>query len=290
MHVNKAEAIIRLTRIEHSAMLAVAVVVAEIIARALPGALVLALSMITPIFVSMGAFALNDYFDVSADTINRMRRPLVVGALNRSEALAVGVGALLIGIAASLFINTLALLVALVFAFIAVLYSYRLKDMPLAGNVLIALSMAIPFIYGDFVVVGALQPSIVMIVLVVFLSGLAREIHGMIRDYAGDVKARHTRNVVRQFGVKKASYAALTLYMEAIIISVYMFFSTAPFAYNAVYLVPILAVDAVLLYVAFGYTGRPSRRFFDNARNISLGAMAASILIFLAAALFIIRI
>ncbi len=285
MHVNKAEAIIRLTRIEHSVMLAIAVIAAEIITKALPGALALMLSLATPIFISMGAFALNDYFDVAADTVNKMRRPLVIGAMSRKEALAVGIGTLLIGIAASVFINMSALIVALVFALIAVLYSYRLKDMPLVGNVFIALSMAIPFIYGDFVVSNALQPSIVMISLVVFLGGLAREIHGMMRDYAGDAKARHTKNVVHHLGIERASYAALILYAEAIIISVYMFFSTAPFAYNAVYVIPILVVDAVLLYIAIEYTRSPSRRFFNSARNISLGAMAASILIFLAAAL-----
>jgi len=288
--MNKAEAIIRLTRIEHSAMLAVAVIVAEIITRALPGAPVLVLSLATPIFVSMGAFALNDYFDVAADTVNKMRRPLVVGAMNRDEALAIGAGTLLVGIAASLFINLPALVTAIVFAIIAVLYSYRLKDMPLVGNIFIALSMAIPFIYGDFVVAGALRQSIVVIAVVVFLSGLAREIHGMMRDYAGDVKARRTRNFVRMIGAKRASYAALALYIGAIMASAYMFFYTAPFAYNAVYLIPIIAVDAALLCLSLGYIGKPSRRFFDSARNASLAAMAASILVFLAAALVYIRI
>ncbi len=286
INVNKAEAILRLTRFEHSAMLAIAVIAAEIITKALPGAPVLVLSLVTPVFISMGSFALNDYFDVATDTINKMNRPLVTGAVGRNEALAIGVGTLLIGIAASLFISMSSLIVAIVFAIIAVLYSYRLKDMPLVGNVFIALSMAIPFIYGDFVVANALLPSIVMIALVVFLSGLAREIHGMMRDYAGDVKARHTRNVVHHMGIKRASYAALIFYIEAILISVYMFFSAAPFAYNAVYLIPILFVDAVLLYIALKYTRKPSRSFFNKARNISLGAMAASILVFLASALF----
>ena len=181
INVNKAEAILRLTRFEHSAMLAIAVIAAEIITKALPGAPVLVLSLVTPVFISMGSFALNDYFDVATDTINKMNRPLVTGAVGRNEALAIGVGTLLIGIAASLFISMSSLIVAIVFAIIAVLYSYRLKDMPLVGNVFIALSMAIPFIYGDFVVANALLPSIVMIALVVFLSGLAREIHGMMK-------------------------------------------------------------------------------------------------------------
>ncbi len=288
--MNKLEAVMRLTRIEHSAMLAVAVIAAEVISGYLPSAPVLALSLITPVFISMGSFALNDYFDVAADTINRRRRPIVTGAVTRREALAVGVAAMLVGVAASAFINAPALAVALGFALIAALYSYKLKDMPLAGNAFIALSMAIPFIYGNFVVVGALQASIVMIALVVFLSGLAREIHGMIRDYAGDVRARHTRNIVRTIGIRRSAYVALALYVEAIGISAYMFFAALPFAGNAVYIAPILAVDMALLYVAVRYAGKPSRRFFDTARGISLGAMAASILIFLASALFYVQV
>lgn len=284
--MNKLEAVLRLTRFEHSVMLAVAVVVAEIVAGKLPSAPILALSMVTPVFISMGAFALNDYFDVEADIINKMHRPLVVGAMSKGEALAVAIMSLIVGIAASLFINALALVVAIVFAVISIAYSYRIKDTPLLGNVFIALSMAIPFIYGDLVVSGTLKASLVMISLVVFLSGVAREIHGMMRDYAGDIKARHTKNFVSKVGVKNASYAALVLYIGAIIISVYMFFYTEPFAHNAVYLIPIVVVDAILLFVAFGYTGKPSRTFFKTARNISLGAMAASILIFLVAALF----
>ncbi len=281
--MNKFEAIVRLTRIEHSAMLAIAVIAAEIIAGALPGAPVLVLSLVTPIFISMGAFALNDYFDVEADTVNKIRRPLVVGAMSEKDALAIGMITLLIGVAASALINNLALIVAIIFAFVAIIYSYKLKDTPLIGNVLIALSMAIPFIYGNLVVVNVVLPSIVMIATVVFLSGLAREIHGMIRDHVGDVKARRTKNIVRQLGIKRASYAALVFYIEAIAISIYMFFVTAPFAHNAVYLIPILLVDAALLYVALGYLGRPSREFFDSARNISLVAMAASILVFITA-------
>ena len=283
--MNKIEAALRLTRIEHSIMLAVAVIAAEIITKGLPGAQTLALSLITPVFISMGAFALNDYFDVEADTVNKMRRPLVVGALSRKEALALGVASLLIGGAASALINVPALAVAIIFAAISILYSYTLKDMPLVGNAMIALSMAIPFIYGDYVVSGTLKASLVLVSLLVFVSGLAREIHGMIRDYEGDAKARHTRNAVSKLGIRTASYVALMLYAVAVLISAYMFVYTAPFEYNAVYAVPILVIDLALLYLSIGYIGKPSRKFFDSARNISLGAMAASILVFLASAL-----
>jgi 4-hydroxybenzoate polyprenyltransferase len=39
-------------------------------------------------------------------------------------------------------------LISLVFNFLAVLYNYKLKDLPLIGNIYIALTMGIPFIFG----------------------------------------------------------------------------------------------------------------------------------------------
>ncbi|MEM3228556.1 MAG: hypothetical protein QW549_03130, partial [Candidatus Micrarchaeaceae archaeon] len=74
--MNKIGAILRLTRIEHSVMLIIAVVAAELIAsRSLPDYFVLALSLITPIFISMASFAINDYFDIETDRLNKKSRP-----------------------------------------------------------------------------------------------------------------------------------------------------------------------------------------------------------------------
>ncbi|MDE1762597.1 MAG: UbiA family prenyltransferase, partial [Candidatus Micrarchaeota archaeon] len=87
--MGKFAEILRLTRIEHSIMLVIAVLAAELIANhgVLPSAPTLAFSLITPIFISMGAFAINDYFDIKVDRANRKNRPLVAGTLRPHEAL-----------------------------------------------------------------------------------------------------------------------------------------------------------------------------------------------------------
>ncbi|MDE1865009.1 MAG: UbiA family prenyltransferase, partial [Candidatus Micrarchaeota archaeon] len=105
--MGKLGAILRLTRIEHSIMLVIAVLAAELIANhgMLPSAPTLAFSLITPIFISMGAFAINDYFDIKVDRANRKVRPLVIGELKPAEALYISVATILIGIASSYFIN-----------------------------------------------------------------------------------------------------------------------------------------------------------------------------------------
>ncbi len=286
--MNRLTAFLRLTRIEHSAMLVVAVLVAEIITKSLPHIAVLLLSIVTPIFISMGSFAINDYFDVEADRINnRFDRPIVSGAISRNAAFAIAMVSFAIGILASLFINYIAFAIALVFGALAFFYSYKLKDTLLLGNSYIALSMAIPFLYGDFVVSNALNPNIAIISAIIFLSGLAREIHGMIRDYKGDSKARKSRNLLSHMGKAASSALALLLYIAAIVLSLFMFVYEKPFAYNLVYLAPILITDAALLYVSFAYLrSKLSANFFRIARNLSLGAMALALFAYLIAALF----
>jgi geranylgeranylglycerol-phosphate geranylgeranyltransferase len=204
--MNKLAAFLRLTRIEHSVMLIIAVVAAELISGGIPGLGILILSILSPALISMGAFAINDYFDVETDRANkRKERPLVSGAISKESALAIAVALLLAGVALSFFINLSAFIIAAIFAGLAYLYSYGLKDTLLLGNAYIALSMAIPFLYGNFVVALQLNPNILLISFVVFLSGLAREIHGMIRDRSGDARIRRSRNLVRSIGVRKSA-------------------------------------------------------------------------------------
>ncbi len=285
-------AMLALTRIEHSIMLVVAVVTAEILAGMLPTYQILALSLITPIFISMGSFAINDYYDVESDRSNkRMDRPIVNGSISNGAAMNVALACFAIGIAASALINAYAFAIALVFAALAYLYSYRMKDIALLGNVYIAFSMMVPFIYGSYVVSPMIGAPIVFISAVIFLAGLAREIHGMVRDYSGDSKARKTRNVIYHMGSRRASQAAFVLYVEAIAISAYMFFFVAPFAYNIVYAAPIAVTDIALAYIASGFMlGKESKRFYGMSRNLSLAAMGLALLAFLAAAILYVHV
>ena len=290
--MDKVSAIIKLTRIEHSIMLVIAVIAAELIAGIIPSIPILALSIITPIFVSMGSFAINDYYDVAADKANkRMDRPIVNGSIKKQEAYNIAILCFVIGIAASLFINISAFVIAFVFSVLAYLYSYKMKDMLLVGNIYIAFSMVIPFIYGSYVVSSKLGIDIVLIGIVIFLAGLAREIHGMVRDYAGDSKARNSKNLIFHIGIRRSSQLAFILYVEAIVVSIYMFFFDIPFAFNLIYIVPIAIVDIILAYIATGYLmQKKDKKFNKFARNASLAAMALALVAFLAAAVLFIRI
>lgn len=281
--MNKLSAVMRLTRIEHSIMLVIAVVAAELIVGQLPSTYIILLSLVAPIFISMSAFAINDYFDVAADRANgRTDRPIVNGSISKKGALRISIVCALIGIASSLFINAYAFTIAMIFGVLAFLYAYRLKGMLILGNAYIALSMVIPFIYGSYVAASGVNGNIILISFVIFLSGFAREIHGMIRDYAGDVKERHVKNLIYHIGTARSAYLAAILYVEAVAISLFMFAYKPPFQYNLAYLVPILLVDVILLYVSIGYMRvKNTRSFLRLSRNLSLGAMALALVIYL---------
>ena len=284
--MNKLTAILKLTRFEHSLMLVVAVVAAELLAKGLPQVPILLLSLISPVLISMGSFAINDYFDVEVDKLNKkVKRPLVNGALNLRQALYIAIATFVIGVAASAFINLPSFIVALVFAALAFLYSYRLKEMLLVGNVYIAFSMVIPFIYGSYVVgEETIIGGIVLISVMIFATGLAREINGTVRDFAGDVKARKLRSLPKYIGLKGAAVVSLILYLFAISISIYLFLYVTPFKANLAYAFMVAITDVLLLYVAAGYA-HGKERLYERMRTLSLAAMTLALIAILLAPL-----
>jgi geranylgeranylglycerol-phosphate geranylgeranyltransferase len=221
----------RLFRIEHALMLAVAVFLAELLASAaasppnlwsaqpvsrfilLPLPLFIA-SLCVPVFIEMGSFALNDYFDVKADKANKRKdRPVASGEIPPKSALVAAAICYAIGIAAAIPLPPLALAIAIVFALFSVAYNFRLKELPLLGNAYIASSMAIPFIFGNLVVSPQLLASLVAVASVAFVAGLGREIIKSAEDVKGDVKHRNARTLPAIIGVKNSAYAAAACYI-----------------------------------------------------------------------------
>ena len=283
MDLKNAKELFRLMRIEHSLMLVIAVIAAELIVKGMPNLPTLILSLITPVFVSMGSFAVNDYFDIEVDKANKKDRPLVIGTVTPKQALYATAITMIIGVAASIPINLYAFLIALAFALLSIAYAYKLKELLFWGNAYVAFAMVIPFIYGSLVVSNNMPYSIMVISIMIFLAGLAREIHGTIRDYQGDIAMRNAHTIPKAIGIKAAANVALLLYLIAVGISIYLALAVKPFKLNALFIVLVAITDALLIYVAIGYL-KEDKRFYDKARNLSLVAMAIALLAVLASA------
>ncbi len=274
----KLKSILKLTRAEHSFMLIIAVLAGELIVykNNFPGYIAIIASLITPIFISMASFAINDYFDVEVDKENNKKNaPLVSGELTKKEALWITAITLFIGIFASIFINYYAFIIAVIFGVLAMLYSYKLKEVLLIGNIYIAFSMAIPFIYGNFVMTDKFSLPILIVSSMVFLSGLAREIHGTIRDLKGDIK-RKVSSLPKIIGIEASAVIAAVLYIIAVVISFYLFVFELKF-HSFIYLGFIIITDLIILYVSIGYLTKKNAKFYKLSRNLSLLALAIAL-------------
>jgi geranylgeranylglycerol-phosphate geranylgeranyltransferase len=266
----------RLFRIEHALLLAVAVLLGELLSGALPALPILFFSLAVPIFIEMGSFALNDYFDVKADKANKRHdRPIASGEISPKNALVAALLCYIIGVAAALPLPSLAFHIALLFAALSLAYNSKLKELPLVGNAYIAASMAIPFIFGNLVVSGTLEPHIAAISLVAFIAGLGREIIKSAEDVEGDVKHRNARTLPAIIGVKRSAYVAAVCYLLLVPISF------LPFAYSLranILSLGLVAVTALsFAFMAQKAAADQSKESLISLRKASLLALAVGL-------------
>ena len=159
--VHKIKEALRLTRIEHSIMLVIAVLAAEFLTGSHPRFWTIILSLLPPIFISASAFVINDYYDIKADKANGfLDRPLVSGTISKLEAAVLYIACLVMGLLLATLLGFIAFTIVAIFAALSFLYSYWLKKTLLIGNAYIALSMVIPFIYGGYIASDGINNNI----------------------------------------------------------------------------------------------------------------------------------
>ena len=277
----------RLVRIEHALMLCVAVLVGEVIVfGGMPPWQLVLLSFFPPFFIEMSAFAINDFFDVEVDRANnRKDRPLVTGEATMEEVLAAAVICGVIGVVAAWFINFVCFGIALLFCGLAFLYSYKLKDLPLLGNVYIAFTMAIPFLFGSFAITPyAISQRILLMIAIAFLTGLGREVLGTVRDIEGD-KLRGSRTLPMVIGKQFSLYFSSLMFVVAVLLSIIPFILLTGYKNDFNYLLTVGICDSLLIYIAARAPGAP-QVFLEEARRLSLTAMGFGLLAFLLGAYY----
>ncbi|MFA5381557.1 MAG: UbiA family prenyltransferase [Candidatus Micrarchaeia archaeon] len=286
--MNKFIEFLKLVRIEHSIMLVIAVLIAQIIVLGSFPSLDynLYLSLIAPFFIGMAAFALNDYLDIESDKINKkLDRPLTKGVFSKEFVIIFCLTAYLIGIIASSFVDSwpIPFVIATGFAFLSLLYNYKLKDIALLGNIYIAFTMAIPFIYGNYIYSSELNFTILILFIVAFFVGLAREIIKTIEDIEGDKKARKSDTLPMKIGIKKSIYLASVFYI------LFICLTPLPFIYGLNQYLPslilVLVCDIGFIYLTIRLIKDDSQKFLRKNRNISLILLFIGLIALLLAAI-----
>jgi len=188
------------------------------------------------------ANAINDYFDIEIDRINKPRRPLVRGVLSPEWAFLQWLLLSLVGISLNLFLPSLAFWIAACAVVILYLYSARLKKTLLWGNLAVAAMTALALVYGA-VVAGHPEESIVP-ALFAFLINLGREVVKDVEDLPGDLGGK-ARTFPAIFGVRK-SLALATGVLLALVAATIVVYKQG--IYGRAFAILVALVDGAVLY------------------------------------------
>ncbi len=296
--MKKLKAIWQLMRLEHGVMLFLAILIGSLISQKtlydnlnLP-LMNIVLTFFVALFLEASTFALNDYYDMEIDRINkRTDRPLVRGDVSPKTALVLFYVLFPLGLLCSFFVNMTCFVIALITALISVLYDIKMKKIKLIGNFYIAYIMAIPFIFGGATVLGndafslgVINPVIYIIALIAFVAGAGREIMKDVMDFEGD-QIKGVKSFPRYIGKRASSGVAAMLYLFAIALSFLPFFLEGFGVYyrNITYFILILITDSMLLSTCLQlmFKSEPRMSFL---RKYTLVAIFIGLLAFLVGA------
>ena len=201
------------------------------------------------IFISeAGAFAINDYIDFEIDVKNnRSDRPLVLGLISRKTALITAIILLLIDFILILFLNGVALFLALISIPIFYIYSLGLKKLVILKNILIAYSYAGTILFGSLVTDAILEPIIIYFAFMGFIVGLGSEIMFDIADVEGD-KELGINSIPNKFGLKTAAKVSVVFYAIIVVMDPLPFFV---FIDSRLYLDPLFLILILIPVISY---------------------------------------
>ncbi len=209
---------------------------------------------VSPIFdvviVAIAAFlllsagnALNDFFDVETDKINKPSRPIPSEQVERRSALTFAVILFAVGTGLGLFVNWIIFSVFCIVSALLVLYTIRMRRWLLVGNVVVGFLTGLTFISGGMAV-GAIGGAIIPAIFA-FLFTAGREIVKDIQDARGDDVSGLVSLPVK-LGRRKAMYISFVFLALAILISPLPYFLGI---YSLYYLICVIfGVDLILIY------------------------------------------
>lgn len=194
--------------------------------------------------IAGGGNAVNDYFDIEIDRINRPQRPIPSGRISRTGAFIFALILLVSGTALGSVLGWKTGLIALFCTALLFFYSVQLKRVALLGNGVVSFVASLAFIYGGLAL-GRFGPTLIP-AWFAFLFHLGREIVKDIQDSTGDA-AVHGQTLPIRFGGRVALKVAATVFILLIISTLIPFLFKI---YGFVYLVVVvLGVDLPSVYV-----------------------------------------
>lgn len=194
------------------------------------------------VFLVTGAGnAINDYFDVEIDRINRPDRPIPSGAISERAVFFYAATLFLSGVVLSFITNIYCVVIAVVNSLLLVFYAATLKKTPGAGNVAISYLTASIFLFGGAYSGVAGMTTVAPVALITFFAMLAREIWKDAEDIEGDL-ANHADTLPIRIGLYPTISLGFAFLVCAVIASFIPFLWWGPY-----YLAGITCVDILIL-------------------------------------------
>ncbi len=245
----------RLARIEHGALAGLAVVAAYLYTAEEPQSLRVLAVFLSTVFAESFLFITNDMANMEEDRINRPWAPLVKGTVSVSEARLGSAFSLVAGITAALPLGPAPLAIYIAAICLGYLYNVRLKRVPLLGNVSVALTTSMVYVYGAAAAGFAkhLGP-LFLLFLATLLANIGREVVKSVADYEGDMRAG-IRTVAHVLGPRRA----LRLGWAAVGLAVLVSVPLAVLSWPQPLSVAVVATSALLIYACLVSTRHPEK-------------------------------
>ena len=266
----------------NSVMLGVAIIIGAFITggmQVLSDGWSLISAFLTGFTMSGAAMAINDYYDREIDAVNEPQRAIPSGRISPRAAVIFTGFLSFVALASSYMISTEALLIA-VFAWVVMMvYSMWGKKTGFPGNLMVSVSVALPFMYGG-IMTGSLAASL-SFSGIAFLANTGREITKGIVDVDGD-KLEGVRTIAVTRGEKNAARVASLFFLSAVLVSIYpVYTNLVSFWY-----IPFVAItDLGLIYSSYQVMHDPTRETSRQVKTRILYLMFSGLLGFAAGSL-----
>ena len=224
----------------------------------------------------------NDYYDIEVDRVNQPTRPLPSGAVSKNGAVGIAIVMLLVGFAATaLLLDLEAVLIVALYSLLAWLYDFRAKKYGLAGNLIVASSLAIPFIYGGVISGGEVLDSLLLFMASTsFLAGVGREVVKAMADVPGDQK-RGVRSYASVHGMRPAAALGGAFFLLAVVTSV---LPLLLIPVNVFYKLGVVLPDAAFVYLAYRIVTHADVKGALSVKKTALMGMLVGLIVFIGGA------
>jgi len=266
--IDKLQAFIVLTRPVNCLMVAFSVLVTIYISTGTFGILKITLPAIFAVcFIVAGGNAINDFFDVEIDKINKPKRPLPAGILKPKSAAWFSVFLFLIGFGSVSFLSAIPMLIVALNTILLIWYAFKLKKSGFAGNLIVSYLVSSVFIFSAAAVGHVLLG--LFISSTAFFTTLAREIFKDLEDIKGDALLG-ANTLPAKKGLKRAVNIASFFLVLAILIS------PLPYLFGILsiyYLLTVIITDVIFFIVLFSMFNQPTiLNAAINQKKIKFGA------------------